>query len=43
MKYLHRHTPDEIRRVPYGFTYKEMVAAISESEKLCLRICFYRE
>lgn len=42
MKYLHRHTPDDIRSVPYGFTYKEMVKVIGESEARSLYSSLYK-
>lgn len=42
MKYLHKHTPDDILSVPYGFTYKEMVEAIGESEAKTLYSSLYK-
>lgn len=39
MEHLHKYTPTEIWRAPYGFTYKEMTEVIGESEAKRLLQC----
>ena len=42
MEHLHKYTPTEIWRAPYGFTYKEMTEVIGESEAKALCMSLYK-